>query len=223
MVKIAPSILSADFSCLRDDIEKVKDAEWLHLDVMDGHFVPNITIGPCVISSMRDLSDQVFDTHLMISEPEKYISDFVECGSDIITVHAETCESCGDLEQVIKEIKSEGVKAGVSLKPGTPIGEVKEVLPEIDLLLIMTVEPGFGGQGFMHEVVPKIREAHEFRKENDIDIEISVDGGVSPDTAGKVVEAGADILVAGSAIFKGDIEKNVKGLRDAAEDVGRES
>ena len=213
MIKISPSLLSADFSCLKESVDAVEEAEWLHLDVMDGHFVPNITIGPCVIGALRDYSDHVFDTHLMISNPIDYIEQFVSCGSDIITVHAEA-ES--DLEKVIEEIKSyDDIKAGVSINPGTELEEIKNILPKIDLLLIMTVNPGFGGQGFMHEVVPKIAEARKIIDENDYDIEISVDGGVSPETAPEVIEAGADILVAGSAIFSGDPAENVKKLRNA--------
>ncbi len=219
-IKISPSLLSADFSCLRESVEAVEDAEWLHLDVMDGHFVPNITIGPCVIGALRSSSDHIFDTHLMISNPIDYIEQFVSCGSDIITVHA---EAENDLKKVIEEIKSyDNIKAGVSINPGTELDQIKHVLPDIDLLLIMTVNPGFGGQGFMHEVVPKIAEARKIIDENDYDVEISVDGGVSPETAPEVVEAGADILVAGSAIFGGDPAENVIKLRKAGEEVLKE-
>ena len=212
-IKISPSLLSADFSCLKDDIEEVKKAEWLHLDVMDGHFVPNISYGPCVISAIREISDHFFDTHLMISEPEKYISDFAESGSDAITVHAEACD---DLVEVIDRIKEDGCKAGVSLKPGTPLRDIEEVIPDLDLILIMTVEPGFGGQSFMHEVVPKISEVRDIITDIDKEIDLSVDGGISPKTAPEVVKAGANVLVAGSAIFKGDIKKNLCELRNSA-------
>ncbi|MFO7791935.1 MAG: ribulose-phosphate 3-epimerase [Candidatus Saliniplasma sp.] len=212
-IKISPSLLSADFSCLREDIREVRESEWLHLDVMDGHFVPNISYGPCVISAIREVSDHFFDTHLMISEPEKYISDFVESGSDVITVHAEACD---DLLEVIHMIKENGCEAGVSLKPGTPLSEIEGIIPSLDLILIMTVEPGFGGQSFMHEVVPKISEARDIIAAIDKDIDLSVDGGISPKTAPEVVKAGANVLVAGSAIFKGNIKKNLQELRDSA-------
>ena len=212
-IKISPSLLSADFSCLKDDIEEVKEAEWLHLDVMDGHFVPNISYGPCVINAIREVSDHFFDTHLMISEPKKYISDFAESGSDAITVHAEACD---DLVEVITMIKENGCKAGVSLKPGTPLNSIEKIIPTLDLILIMTVEPGFGGQSFMHEVVPKIREAQDIITEIDKDIDLSVDGGISPKTTPEVVQAGANVLVAGSAIFKGDIKNNLSELRNSA-------
>ncbi len=211
-IRIAPSILSAEFSCLEDSIESVGSTEWLHLDVMDGHFVPNITFGPCVIKSIREKSDHVFDTHLMISEPEKYAEEFAEAGSDIITFHAEAVD---DAESVIETIEDCDVKVGVSLKPDTPFSAVQEFLPSLDLLLIMTVEPGFSGQSFMHDVVPKIKEARGAVDEISKDIDISVDGGISPKTAPKVVENGANVLVSGSSVFKGDVDKNLKELRDS--------
>lgn len=211
-VKISPSILSADFSDLESAVKAVKSTEWLHLDVMDGHFVPNLTFGPCVIESIRDKSDHVFDTHLMISNPDEYIEDFVEAGSDIITFHVEAVD---DVEEVVKEIKGSGTKAGLSLKPGTEFEAIEEFLPSIDLILIMTVEPGFSGQEFMEEVVPKIKKARDAVERENYDIDIAVDGGVSPETAGKVVKNGANVLVSGSSVFKGDIEKNLKELRNS--------
>ncbi len=211
-VKIAPSILSANFSCLESSIKSVESTEWLHLDVMDGHFVPNITFGPCVIRSIRDVSDHVFDTHLMISEPERYVEEFAEAGSDIITFHIEAVE---DVETVIETIENCGVKVGVSIKPDTSFDSVRKFLPSLDLILIMTVEPGFGGQSFMHDVVPKIKEARDAVDGVEKDIDIAVDGGISPKTAPKVVDNGANVLVSGSSVFKGDVDKNLKELRDA--------
>ncbi len=188
----------------------------LHLDVMDGHFVPNLTFGPCVIDSLRDKTDQIFDTHLMISDPDRYISEFVGCGSDIITVHAESFDNEENMVSVLERIRSHDVKAGVSLKPDTPFGDVMHHLSKIDHLLIMTVEPGFSGQEFMHEVVPKIAKARHRIDELGLDIDLAVDGGVSPKTAPRVSGAGANVLVAGSAIFSGDPEKNMKELRESA-------
>ncbi len=213
-VKISPSVLSADFSDLGSAVKAVKSTEWLHLDVMDGHFVPNLTFGPCVVESIRDKSDHVFDTHLMISNPDEYIDDFVEAGSDIITFHVEATD---DAEKDIRHIKENGVKAGLSLKPGTKFEEIEKFLPSIDLILIMTVEPGFSGQEFMEEVVPKIRKARDAVDRGNYDIDIAVDGGISPKTAGKVVDNGANVLVSGSSVFKGDIEKNLKELRKSFE------
>jgi len=213
-VKISPSILSADFSNLERSVKAVKNTEWLHLDVMDGHFVPNLTFGPCIIESIRDKSEHVFDTHLMISKPDKYIDDFVEAGSDIITFHVEAVD---DIEKLIEDIKETGTKVGLSLKPGTMFETIEEFLPYIDLILIMTVEPGFSGQEFMEEVVPKIKEARYAVDERNYDIDIAVDGGISPETAGTVVDNGANVLVSGSSVFEGDIEKNLKGLRKAVE------
>jgi len=213
-VKISPSILSADFSDLERSIEDVKSTEWLHLDVMDGHFVPNLTFGPCVIDSIRDKSEHVFDTHLMISNPGGYIDDFVDAGSDIITFHVEAVD---DTQNLIEDIKGRETKVGLSLKPGTEFETIEEFLPDIDLILIMTVEPGFSGQEFMEGVLPKIKNARKAVDEKDYDIDIAVDGGISPKTAGKVVDNGANVLVSGSSVFKGDVEKNLRGLRNSIE------
>ncbi len=215
-VKISPSLLSADFSCLREAIETVKEAEMLHLDVMDGHFVPNITFGPCVIRKIRPYSDQIFDTHLMIENPRKYIEDFVDAGSDHITIHAESHDDTDDILRSLDVIREAGTKTGISINPATPWDTIKGLLGKLDMVLVMTVVPGFGGRGFMHEVVPKIREIREYIHTQGFKTLISVDGGVSPKTAPIVVEAGADILVAGSAIFKGEPEGNLKRLREAS-------
>jgi len=213
-VKISPSILSADFSNLERSVKAVKKTEWLHLDVMDGHFVPNLTFGPCVIASIRDKSEHIFDTHLMISNPGKYIDDFVKAGSDIITFHVEAVDDVGKL---IEDIKETETKVGLSLKPGTEFETIEKFLHSIDLILIMTVEPGFSGQEFMEDVVPKIRKARDAVDEQNYDIDIAVDGGISPRTAGTVVDNGANVLVSGSSVFEGDIEKNLKELRKSFE------
>ncbi len=213
MVKIAPSLLSADFSCLRDSIDRVQGAEMLHLDIMDGHFVPNITFGPCVIRKIRSHTDQIFDTHLMIESPRRYIEDFVDAGSDYITVHVEAHEDVPDIERTLDLIRDTGAKTGISINPPTPWKPYRSILGQVDMVLVMTVNPGFGGQSFMHEVVPKIEEISEYIYTEELITEISVDGGVSPKTAAEVVKAGADILVAGSAIFKGDPKENMIQLR----------
>ncbi len=216
-IKISPSLLSADFSCLRESLEYVKSAEMLHLDVMDGHFVPNITFGSCVIRKIRPYSDQIFDTHLMIEDPRRYVQDFVDSGSDYITIHAESHKDTDDMLRSLDVIRDAGAKTGLSINPATPWKPIKELIPELDMILVMTVVPGFGGQGFMHEIVPKIKEIRDYIDEKDLTTEISVDGGISPKTAPKVVEAGADILVAGSAIFKGDPKSNLEKLRKASD------
>jgi ribulose-phosphate 3-epimerase len=200
MKQIAPSILSADFSRLGEEIKAVEKAgaDLIHVDVMDGHYVPNITIGPGVVSSLRKTTSLPFDVHLMIEDPDRYIDAFVEAGSNIITVHA---EAVIHLHRTVQTIKEKGVKAGVSLNPSTPLACVEEILPDIDLLLIMTVNPGFGGQKFISGMLPKIRKARELAQTRGLKLTIEVDGGVTAENIGILAEAGADIFVAGAAIF----------------------
>jgi ribulose-phosphate 3-epimerase len=212
---IAPSLLAADFGNLEAQIKEVEKGggDWLHLDVMDGHFVPNITFGPPIVSVIRKCTRLPLDVHLMIEEPEKYIRSFQAAGSDIITVHQETCP---DLNRTIRRIKKLGCKAGVSIKPATPIEILGEIIREVDLVLIMTVEPGFGGQSFRKNSINKIR-----RLKNMIDgckkkIFLEVDGGIDLNTAPLVVDAGANVLVAGTSIFKSNsIKRTISALRSA--------
>lgn len=212
---IAPSILSADFANLESEIKKIEKAgaNWVHVDVMDGRFVPNITIGAPIVKSIRKVTDIPFDVHLMIVEPIKYIEDFAKAGSDYITVHTEACE--GNLEETIDLIKSFGIKAGVSIKPKTPVEDLKKVLHKLDLILIMTVEPGFGGQKFITDCLPKISEVRELiKKENLNHIHIEVDGGINEETAKLAISAGADALVAGNYVYGAkDISAAIKSLR----------
>ena len=203
MIKLAPSILSADFARLLEEVKKVENAgcEYLHIDVMDGHFVPNITLGPAIVKSLRKDIKMVFDAHLMMENPDQYIKEFVDAGCDLIVVHQEACKH---LHRTIQNIKSYGIKAGVALNPATPIETIKHVLEEVDMVLIMTVNPGFGGQSFIEGMIPKIKQLKSLIDEKCLNIDIQVDGGIKPDNVDKVVKAGANIIVAGSAIFNSD-------------------
>ena len=213
MIKLAPSILSADFARLLEDVKKVEKAgcEYLHIDVMDGHFVPNITLGPAIVKSLRRDVNMVFDTHLMIENPDDYIKDFVDAGSDLIVVHAEACRH---LHRTIQNIKSYNVKAGVALNPATSIESIKHIIEDVDMVLIMTVNPGFGGQSFIESMLEKIKELKQLIDDKNLNVDIQVDGGIKPDNIHKVVEAGANIIVAGSAIFNSEnIEETVSLMR----------
>ena len=202
MVKIAPSILSADFAKLGEEIKEVESAvDYIHVDVMDGHFVPNITIGPLIVDAIRPVTDLPLDVHLMIENPEHYIQAFVDAGADIITVHQ---EACPHLHRVVQQIKQAGVKAGVVINPATPVESIEYVLEDVDLVLVMTVNPGFGGQSFIPSGLNKIKQLFDLRSEHGYSYEIEVDGGVILETAKLCIDAGADVLVAGSAIFNKD-------------------
>ncbi|MBY0144524.1 ribulose-phosphate 3-epimerase [Neobacillus niacini] len=200
MVKIAPSILSADFARLGEEITAVEKAgaDYIHIDVMDGHFVPNITIGPLIVEAIRPVTKLPLDVHLMIENPDQYIEAFAKAGADYITVHVEACKH---LHRTIHYIKSFGIKAGVVLNPATPVDSIQHVLADIDMVLLMSVNPGFGGQKFIPEVLPKIRKVKEMADLKGKEIEIEIDGGVNSETAKLCIEAGANVLVAGSAIY----------------------
>ena len=214
-IKISPSILSADFSQLGNEIKRLEEggADLIHVDVMDGHFVPNLTIGPPVIKALRNYSTLPFDVHLMISPVHKYIKDYAESGADIITIHPEATD---DLKLSVNLIKKLNKKVGLSLNPDTPIDKIKKFLSSIDLVLIMSVYPGFGGQKFIPNVIDKIKELKNIKKKQNMKFDIEVDGGINFDNSKLLIEAGANILVSGTTIFKnnnGNIKKNIETLR----------
>lgn len=199
-VQVAPSLLSADFTALGDSVRTVEDAgaDLLHLDVMDGSFVPNISYGPVVVAAVKRIARTPLDVHLMIEEPVRYVDAFADAGADWLTVHV---EACSDVAGTLEAIRARGMRPGITLRPGTPFGDVEPFLAVVDLLLVMTVEPGFGGQSYLADQEPKLMRARELRADSGLDYVLEVDGGIGPDTAARAVEAGAEILVAGSALF----------------------
>jgi ribulose-phosphate 3-epimerase len=213
-VKIAPSILAADFARLGEQVKAAEaaGADWLHIDVMDGHFVPNITIGPLVVAALRPLTHLPLDVHLMIEQPDRYLEDFARAGADVITVQVETCPH---LHRTVQAIKALGVRAGVTLNPATPLAALEEILPDVDLALIMSVNPGSGGQAYIPSSTARIRRLRRMLDALDAPIELEVDGGIKASNAGEVVAAGATVLVAGSAVFGGPatIAENIARLR----------
>lgn len=210
---LAPSILSADFNCLGEEIRKVEEAgvQWLHIDVMDGSFVPSISYGMPVIASIRKHTELFFDVHLMVEEPGRYIQEFQACGADQLTVHAEACKH---LDSTLRLIKKAGMRAGVALNPATPLSVLEYVLPLVDMVLIMTVNPGFGGQTYIETCTEKVRKLKKMVLDAGLDVDIQVDGGINRQTLPGVLEAGANVIVAGSSVFGGNIQKNVQELME---------
>lgn len=211
--KLAPSILSADFARLGEEIQAVVEAgaDVIHVDVMDGHFVPNITIGPPVVAAIRQICDLPLDVHLMIADPDRYIENFAEAGADWITVHV---EACTHLHRTIQRIKGLGKKAGAVLNPATSLATLDHILQDCDLVMLMSVNPGFGGQSFIPSSLAKVRELKRRIVEADLQVDIEIDGGVSPETITAIAEAGVDIFVAGSAVFRGDYAENIAALKN---------
>ena len=215
MIKIAPSILASDFANLGRDIASLSEwqADWVHFDVMDGHFVPNLTFGAPVVSCLRKVTKMPFDVHLMVEAPQNYIADFAKAGADILTVHLETAPH---LHRVIQAIKEAGLKAAVSLNPSTPLCLLEEILPDLDMVLLMSVNPGFGGQAFIPSSLEKVRKLRQMLDAKGLKTDIQVDGGVTPDNAAQLIAAGATVLVAGSAVYKApDMANAIHSLRGA--------
>lgn len=209
---ISPSILSADFSKLGVEVEAViaAGADWVHVDVMDGHFVPNLTIGAPVVKSLRQIDDAFLDVHLMIDKPEKWVGDYLKAGADLVTCHWEACE---DFDSFVSQVKEAGKKVGLSIKPNTPVSEIEDVLGKVDLVLVMTVEPGFGGQSFMADQIEKILQLKKWQEDKALSFHIEVDGGINEETIKLCREAGADVFVAGSFIFKRDYAEAIAMLK----------
>lgn len=220
MYQLCPSILSADFNRLGEQIKILENegVKILHIDVMDGDFVPSISFGMPVIKSIRKESKMFFDVHLMVTEPERYIRDFVECGADSITVHAEACE---DLDRTIELIRAAGVKVGVSIKPATPVNDISHLLDEVDMVLVMTVQPGFGGQKYLEECTEKIKELRELIDAEGLDTQIQVDGGINEETLSTVMEVGANLIVAGSYAFRENLAESVQDIQKKIEEISR--
>lgn len=217
MQKIAPSLLSADFAHLAEEIRRVEEAgaDLLHIDVMDGHFVPNLTFGPPVVAAIRKITKVPFDVHLMITNPQDLIPAFVEAGADLLTIHVETASH---LHRLVQTVRSSNVRVGVALNPATPLSMIEEILPEVDMVLLMSVNPGFGGQKFIPGVVDKIARLRQMATKRQLSFDIEVDGGINSTTAAQVAAAGANILVAGSAVYGSpDVQQAIAALRNAAE------